>query len=276
MMRYGCHGYTWQMSYEQESRVDLGHILDVIERAGFEGIDTQVKMLGPFEHDAAALARELDVRGLELAALTVSLDWIHGHEDLEEQRTADYFIRYLSFFGSPVLNLVPRPGGRSDLRRDQDSILTCVNAIARRAAAVGVRAAFHPNSSPGSVFAEATDYERMFAGLDHDVIGWTPDVGHIAKGRMDPVALIQRFGRLVRHCHFKDIDHEDRWVAMGAGRLDFPGVVQALGAWGYDGWIMVEEESAFAVADPDAAMMQNGRYVREVLRPRADQREVTP
>jgi inosose dehydratase len=52
---------------------------------------------------------------------------------------------------------------------------------------------------------------------------------------------------------------------MGEGVIDFPRIVRYLRSIGYKGWIMVEEESKKAVADPDGAMLANSRYVKEQL-----------
>ena len=54
---------------------------------------------------------------------------------------------------------------------------------------------------------------------------------------------------------------------MGAGVIDFPRIVTMLRDGGYDGWIMVEEESPQAEGDPDAATLQNGEYLRQTLLP---------
>jgi inosose dehydratase len=72
---------------------------------------------------------------------------------------------------------------------------------------------------------------------------------------------------LIQHVHFKDMTAAGEWTAMGAGVIDFPRIVTRLRDTGYDGWIMVEEESAEAETDPDAATAQNGVYLRQALLP---------
>ncbi len=53
------------------------------------------------------------------------------------------------------------------------------------------------------------------------------------------------------------------WIAMGRGIIDFPRLTAGLRQSGYNGWIMVEDESPDGEADPDAVTRANGRYIRE-------------
>ncbi|MBS4208146.1 sugar phosphate isomerase/epimerase [Bacillus sp. FJAT-50079] len=266
VIKFGCHGYTWQMSYETQSD-NLLHILDVIQKGGFKGLDTQVVMLGSFYHEPLRLKEELEKRGLELAALTLSLHWRHPIETEAERNDADYFINYLKHFPNALMNIVPLPEDNRDcLEERQQNILKCVNAIGQRAYDQGVVASFHPNSSPGSVFQNEEDYQVMFAGLDTRVIGYTPDAGHIAKGGMDVYKIFEENRALIKHIHFKDMLPNKEWTAMGNGMIDFPKIVQMLHETDYDGWIMVEEESAEAVKDPDGAMVENSKYVEKQLK----------
>ena len=125
----------------------------------------------------------------------------------------------------------------------------------------------HPNSPPGSVFRTADDYERLLDGLDPAIVGFTPDVGHLAAGGMDPLAVIERHRNRVDHVHLKDIDGAGAWAPTGAGQIDFPSIVAHLRDTGYTGWVVFEDESPDAERDPDESVRRNGAYAREVLAP---------
>ena len=127
-----------------------------------------------------------------------------------------------------------------------------------------VRVAFHPHvgswvEAPGEVDAltEALALSGGGAGL-------CLDVGHYTVGGGDPVDAIRRHGPLIRHVHAKDVDpavlarvragevsgmwpmiRERIFTELGNGVLDLPGVVAALDDIGYDGWIMVEQDSSW-------------------------------
>ena len=107
----------------------------------------------------------------------------------------------------------------------------------------------------------------LMDGLDSSVVGFAPDFGHIAKGGMNPVQTLEKYLPLVRHVHFKDMSAAGDWVEMGRGVIDFPTIVTRLCNSGYDGWILVEDESARAENDPDAVTLENGEYLRKSLLP---------
>ncbi len=128
----------------------------------------------------------------------------------------------------------------------------------------GVRVAFHPHvgswvEAPGEVDALADALALSGGGA-----GLCLDVGHYTVGGGDPVDAIRRHGPLIRHVHAKDVDpavlarvragevtgmwpmiRERIFTELGNGVLDLPGVVAALDDIGYDGWIMVEQDSSW-------------------------------
>ena len=126
------------------------------------------------------------------------------------------------------------------------------------------RVAFHPHvaswvEAPGEVDALTEALAESGGGA-----GLCLDVGHYTVGGGDPVDAIRRHGPLIRHVHAKDVDpavlarvragevsgmwrmiRERIFTGLGNGVLDLPGVVAALDDIGYDGWIMVEQDSSW-------------------------------
>ena len=54
---------------------------------------------------------------------------------------------------------------------------------------------------------------------------------------------------------------------MGDGSIDFEGVTRFLIDTGYDGWLIVEDESAEAEIDPDGVTTTDGVYLRKRIVP---------
>lgn len=259
-IQIGCQTYTWQMSYDKYSDA-IDHILDVLSGAGFAGIEAEVCMLGRYKTEPEKLAAALAQRNVKLAAICLVCDWLSVGETAAERAEADRVIAYLKHFPGTMLALCQMPGkDRADLEVRQRNCLRACNDIARRAADAGVQSAFHPNSPPGSVFRTADDYERCVAGMDSSVLGFAPDAGHIANGGMDVVDIFRRYAPLIRHVHYKDRAAAGGWALMGQGVIDFTTVTSDLRKAGYQGWIMVEDESPLAEHDPDAATRHNGTY----------------
>lgn len=264
-IRFGCQTYTWQMSFERFAG-KIEHIASIVRKSGMKGLEPELCMLGGCASDPARLKALLDAQGVELGALCLVCDWRCEKESGEEREKADAAIRMLKeVFPAAVLALCQMPGkDRAELKARQRNAISCINEIGRRAAGAGIVAAFHPNSPAGSIFRVEEDYKTLLDGMDSRHLGFAPDAGHIAKGGMDPVKTIEGAIELVRHVHFKDMDASGAWVEMGRGVIDFPGIAKALKGAGYEGWIMVEDESALAERDPDAATLANGNYIEKL------------
>ena len=93
-----------------------------------------------------------------------------------------------------------------------------------------------------------------------------PDTGHLALCGSDPVQTIRDLGERCRYLHLQDtrpemvgrcIRQREKFCELGTGALDVAGVLDALEAIDYRGWIMVERDSR----EPD--------YVRSALNMRA-------
>jgi inosose dehydratase len=266
-IRFGCQTYTWQMSGEKYMG-QIPHILDVVSRGGFAGLESEVVMLGNYQQSPAYLADEFTQRSLSLGAICLVLDWANPRETAEELAEADRIIDYVAQLPGTLLALCQMPGhDRSNLKERQVNAIACINEVARRATDRGLQCAFHPNSPGGSVFRTGDDYELLFDGMDASVLGFAPDFGHIAKGGMDPVAILDKCLHLVKHVHFKDMTASGTWVEMGRGAIDFPTIVTKLRDYGYKGWIMIEDESARAEKDPDIVALENGVYLKKTLLP---------
>lgn len=266
-IKFGCHGSTWELDYDKETDY-FSHITNVVEEAGFKGVDVQVSLLGRFKTSPDLLKEELQKRGLHLAALTLPFSWLNSQETEEERNLADYYMNYLKEFPNAILNVAPRAGkNRDNLDQRQQNIISCANSLARRAHDKGITCSFHPSSPAGSVFRLEEDYKILFDGLDMRYIGYTPDAGHIAFGGMEVVNIFKTYLPYIKHVHFKDASKAPRWEKMGEGDIDFPEIVKILAQSDYNGWIMVEEETKESEADPDSAILDISKYVSSNLKP---------
>jgi inosose dehydratase len=264
-IRIACQTYSWQMTIGAY-RGRVGHIARIAAEAGFAGIEPEVVMLGD-GWSAAALLAELDRHGISLAALCLVERWSGSRETEREARAADQAIEAVALSPGTVLNLCQDPGAdRTSLAERQRNALGCLSAVSARAADRGVHCTFHPNSPAGSVFRTAADYEVLLDGLP-DRIGFTPDLGHIVKGGMDPLEVLKRYLDRIDHVHYKDISPAGDWAPTGEGVIDFPQITGYLARMGYTGWIVMEDESPEAAADPDGAARRNAEYARTTLLP---------
>jgi inosose dehydratase len=265
-IKLACETYTWQMPGEQY-KGKLEHIMEIAAQAGFTGIEPEASFLQHLS-DPQRMKAALKKYNLELAVFVYVEDWLGKKETPDEQKRADEWIKFMEHFPEALFLLVQMPGkDREDLRSRQQNLLSCVNAIAQRSADKGIKCSYHPNSPMGSIFRTEEDYEVLLNGLNSSLIGYTPDVGHIAKGGMDPLSIIRKYRDLVNCVHYKDMYADGSWAPMGEGSIDFIGITNYLQQSGFEGWIVVEDECDMAITDPDTVAMNDGVYNRNVLEP---------
>ena len=265
-IKLACETYTWQMTGEQyKGRLD--HIMSIISQAGFTGIEAETSFFGTLS-DPILMKETLDKYQLELAALCHVEDWLHPIETELERRNADQWINFLSHFPDTIYLPVQMPGkDRKNLIERQKNLISCVNAIAERATAYGIECSYHPNSPEGSVFRTEEDYKILLNGLNNEWIGYTPDLGHIAKAGMDPMKIVKEYRSLINMVHYKDMFKNGQWAQTGDGNIDMKGITQYLIDTDYRGWIIMEDECDRCIGEPDDVTLEDGLYIEKEIKP---------
>ena len=265
--RFGAECYTWFMNGSGRTHAGrLGHMIDVTAKAGFTGIEPIHGWMGELA-DAGRLRERLQASGVELAALALALPWNGTVESDDERIQADRAIALLRHFPGALLCTVQLPTGRYDLEARRLNLVGNVNSVSRRAVDAGVPCSYHPNSPHSSTNRTAEDYAVILEKLDTAVTGWTPDVGHMANGGMDPLEMMKRYASLINLVHYKDWDGSPEFCLMGKGKIDFPGITRWLIQQQFGGWIICEDEGRQALEDPDGVTLHDGRWIAESLLP---------
>ena len=266
-MKFGNECYTWFMK-ESGAFWDnkLAHMIEVTAKAGMSGIEPMHFWMGDLS-DPVKLGDCLKANGVDLAAIALVLDWNNPEETEQEIQQAEQTINLLKQFPGALLCTVQMPNGRHDLEQRRLNLVANVNAVSRRAVAAGVPCSFHPNSPESSINRTEEDYTVILEGLDSSVTGWTPDVGHIINGEMDPLTKMKQYSSLINHVHYKDWDGNPEFALMGEGKVDFQSITQWLSDQKYDGWIICEDEAPQAVDDPDGVTLHDGKWIVETLIP---------
>ncbi len=264
-IKVACETYAYQMPGESY-KGKLDHIMGIAKKAGFDGIEPETSFFGDLS-DPIKMKDTLEKHQLELAALCHVEDWRNKQETEEERKNAEKWMEFLSYFPDTIYLLVQMPGNdRSDLLERQRNLLSCVNGIAERATGKGIECSYHPNSPEGSVYRTGEDYEILLNGLNSEWIGYTPDLGHIAKVDMDPMTIVKDYRSLINMIHYKDMFSDGRWAPTGEGVIDIKGITRYLIDTDYTGWIIMEDECDGAISDPDGVTIEDGNYIDAELR----------
>ena len=116
---------------------------------------------------------------------------------------------------------------------------------------------------------------------DADLVGLCLDTGHWHYAGGDAIKAVKEYGERVRYLHLKDCDPSIRDLAinermdyfaavaagvfceLGWGGVDFPTLIAEMGALGYNGWAIVEQDILTDDADtPRQSARRNREYLR--------------
>jgi len=170
---------------------------------------------------ATWLREQMRARGLSCVSLS-------AHMDLTQPDSVDRFRRRLEFaraIGAGIVNTIAGPtAGLEGFRAN-------IPAIAARAAELGLTLALENH---GDLVDRGQQIVRFIQGIGNRAVRCNYDTGnawYYAKGALDPAAELDEVAPVVAHVHLKDPRVKDglmRWVALGDGVLDLPGVGRLL------------------------------------------------
>lgn len=150
--------------------------------------------------------------------------------------------------------------GSAHLTDDQWShLVSAISDVEGMAAEHNMTVAFHPHY--GTVIERPREIKRL---LDTSPVGLCLDSGHIMVGGGDPVAIAESAVDRIVHVHLKDVNgalaagvrngelgyHEaviaGMYPILGSGDVDIPSIIRALDRAGYQGWYVLEQDTALA------------------------------
>jgi sugar phosphate isomerase/epimerase len=263
--RVGCQTYTWEMLGERWTG-DADDLLAAIAAGGYAGIEITDTMIGAYADRPRDFAAALGSRGLALVAFACgSASGFTEPDALADDLAAvDRALAFTAEFPGALLSLGSATAVSPGPINEKFQVAAAFyNEAGERGRRAGVAVAFHPSSHHNTILASRADYDRMMRLTDPSLIGWVPDTGHILRGGPDLLSTLGAHLDRIRYLHLKDVDQDGTWRMLGEGVCDTAGVIQLIGsARNFTGWIVLEEESDAAAADPAAAVRRN----RDTLR----------
>ena len=265
----------------------LEPILDAIAAAGYEGVEITWQVLGEWLDRPEAARRAFEACGLELAAVAMSptSGWTDESLIADEETLVGRVLAFLSAFPAPRVGLgggrlvgaagfpedtVPPPSSANPQRAAAfERMLARYRVTAQRAAEQGVAVHIHPTSTHDSLIRVQEDYELLADGLRELLVSGEvqlgPDTAHIVRGDQSPAAFVERYAALIGHIHLKDAGARGGpFLPLGTGDAEISTVVERLRAAQYTGWVVAEEESESAAADPSQAVRAARTYLRSL------------
>ncbi len=143
----------------------------------------------------------------------------------------------------------------------------------------GVALTFHHHM--GTVVQTAAETDRLMEGTDPALVSLLFDSGHFAYCGEDPVAMVMKHAKRIKHVHLKDIRpdvvvrvreeklsflegvRQGAFTIPGDGCVDFDPIFKVLAESGYEGYMVVEAEQDPAKANPLEYALRARKFIRQ-------------
>ncbi|MHB8629215.1 MAG: TIM barrel protein [Aggregatilineales bacterium] len=269
------HWPTWQK------------VLDDISQLSFQG--TELGPYGFYPTDPAQLKAELDRRHLILTSAFVPIGFFEPGRQANDIKVARGVARLLKALNCPYIVLadsVRQPGDTHEPDHDAwKAAARLIETLAVEFKGIGLATVFHLEA--GSHLETAAHMDLLAELTDPALIGICLDTGHHAYSLGDPRQAIAKHGKRISYVHLKDLNPQiahrvrneglDFYTAVrlgifppiGSGSVDISGVLSDLDKIGYQGWIVVEQDTLdardAAGRTPLEAVGISRAYLRSIL-----------
>lgn len=266
-------------------RWSVAHAIDRVATIGFRGIELMADAPHLWPPDTTdeqieVVRGAISEAGLDIANINAFMttaiedfwhpSWIEPDSDYRRRRiqhTVDSL--WLAHrLGAP--NITTEPGGPvpEGMPRERaiDVFVEGLNQALHVAEEVGVMLLVEPE--PELLIETADQFFELAERIESPMFGLNFDIGHFFCVSDPLPETVERLKQYARHYHFEDIAasrvHEH--LIPGHGAIDFGGVLEAIRATQYEGWITVELYPY--LDDPDAAGREALEHLRALM-PRA-------
>lgn len=264
-LKVGCQTFTWEMLGDDFAG-GPDDLLRAISDGGYAGIEITDTMIGRYAGKPTEFAAALKNAGLALVSFAFgsSSGFTLREKIVSDLETAQRWIDFAAAFPGALVSMGSATEV-SDGPRDGKFAVAAefYNKAGELGRKAGVDMAVHPSSHHNTLLFDRADYNRIFGLLDASIVGWVPDTGHLIRGHKDMLDTLRTYSDRIRYVHLKDVDAQGVWAMLGKGVCDTPAVIEiASTAPRFNGWIVLEEESDAAAADPASAVKINRQTMR--------------
>ncbi|WP_026459661.1 myo-inosose-2 dehydratase [Schaalia suimastitidis] len=275
-IRLGCAPIAWTNDDMPElgGETTYQQILSEVALAGYEGTEIGNK----YPKDPTVLNKELQLRGIRIAAAWHGCLLTTGTYEVEEQRFLE-FCDYMVALGADCVNICEQGHSIQGMRDksvfadkptftddEWQRLADGLNRFGRLAKDKGLRLAYHHHMGTG--VQTRAEIDRLMEMTDPDALLLLVDNGHLLFSGENTADVIAQYLPRIGHMHLKDIRpavveqaREQGWSFLdavlhgaftvpGDGETDFATLLRPVVESDYDGWFMVEAEQDPALANP--------------------------
>lgn len=256
--------------------------------AGFTGSEVGNK----YPKDPAVLKPMLDLRGIEICNAWFSTFLISKPYE-ETAVEFEKHVAFLAAMGAKVVGVSEQSYSTQGIQtqpvfenkyemndKEWDDLCLGLNKLGKLSLEkYGVALTFHHHM--GTVVQTAAETDRLMAGTDPKYVSLLFDSGHFAYCGENPLEMVTKHAKRIKHVHLKDIRPEvvakvltehlsflegvrqGAFTIPGDGCVDFDPIFKVLADTGYEGYMVVEAEQDPAKANPLEYAIRARKFIRE-------------
>ena len=239
-IQFGYASITWEGNDAQA--------IKEISELGFRGIQLRSTLLKDYGERPAVLRDLLKQHKLEMIAFSsggVSITNPEADEIAKHISNA----KFVKAVGGRYLQVTDsaRPKDRKPEPADFKQLGKVLNEIGKQAKDLGIPVGYHNHMQ--SLGESPEEVDRIMDVIDPRYASLELDIAHYQQGGGDPVMAIQKYRDRLLFLHIKDVESLSpadsrgrayRFVELGRGRVDMPGVFAALKKVNFKGWAIIE------------------------------------
>jgi len=261
-VRVGYAAITWGGNDPQA--------IDDIAALGYAGIQLRASAVARWGDRPDELKALLAARKLTMVALSsgvVSLDPAKQESDVALHMK---HARFLQQVGGLYLQVTDeRPAGREPAAEDYQRMGRLLSELGRRTADLGIPLGLHNHM--GALSQSPAEVDRVLDAADPRHVKLELDIAHYHQAGGKPANAVRAHAGRLLFLHIKDVEspipggapESYRFVELGRGKVDVPGVFAALAAVKFDGWAIVELDE---VPDKARTAKESGEISKRYLR----------
>ncbi len=236
-LKIGHTGITWGFQ-----PADAEQAIKDVASLGYHGYESFGNVLEAWE-PKGGLDKLLGTVNLGLRSAYCPVTLTEPDKRKAEVERIVGWARLIRKCGGSVAVIGPNSVQRNQYRfaDHQSDIVAGLNDMAKAVMDVGLVGVLHQHT--GTCVESREETYAVLNAVDTRYVKFGPDVGQLAKGGSDPVAVVKDFLPIIRHVHLKDFSGGNAYLGycpLGQGKVDVPAIVDLLEKSGNDMMIMVE------------------------------------
>lgn len=267
-------GYTiWEWGLECEN--DLVTAMHDIKKLGYRYFENFIGMADLYENRETELNHLIKECGLEFVAL------YHYITDLEADnlRMAEKYLKFCQKTGAKYMNIQAPDRKGEPAEPELERLAQILNGIGKMALDYDVTLCLHPHFQ--MMVEQEKEVDFIAQNTEPEYVHFCFDTAHMVLAQMDFSRVFEKYKERMGFIHLKDQDvHEDideyrrKWVEewgkhqrfyeLGTKGIDFVRVIELLRKAGYDGYLMIENDTP-TMSNYEGAKA-NRDYVKKILK----------